>query len=375
MTSPQSSLSRISPNTRKSIIIAAVALVAINLIAFVIGQNTDKEATDNGTSNQSTLPSGYYAYRELLVRNDLAVSDLRGSLSNVGADSTLVLSGSLHDTASADVLRFVTRGGRVVIFGESELFASVFGTDREFRSAQTYVAVPDHTTDPIELRGVNEVVGSAGWHFEFTGNLTRLLVTENGGVSAAKLSFGDGTIVGLADPAPLTNRFIGHSDNAAFGLAIVGTGPVIFDESVFSALPSEPEPLPAAWKWTLGLLAGAAIVWILATGRRFGPPERTNRQLDPSRRDFVDSVAGTLSRTKDEGSAAQPLRAFARSQVIARSGLGHDATDLEVSAAARSLGLSEIHIAALTSRANTPEAAVAAGQLVAALSDSRVSAT
>ena len=181
--------------------------------------------------------------------------------------------------------------------------------------------------------------------------------------------------MGLADPAPLTNRFIGKSDNAAFGLAIVGAGPVVFDETVLSVLPSEPEPLPAAWKWTLGLLAGAAIVWILATGRRFGPPERTNRQLDPSRRYFVDSVAGTLSRAKDEGSAAQPLRVFARSQVIARAGLAYHATDLEVSAAARSLGLAEVHVAALTSRANTAEAAVAAGRLVAALSDSRVSAT
>lgn len=369
MTTPATMI-KAPTNLRRWAIIAIVGFVLINLVVFVVGED-DADADATLASEEQSL-DGYYALRQLLVRNAVAVSALTVDLGDLPNGATVILSGPTHTSSSSELTRFVNDGGRVIVFGESELFEALVGSAR----TPTTDPIPSMRprTDEPETRGVTTVVGSNLWQVDPSGP-ARVILANGDEVAATKVDVGSGTLVALADAGALTNRHIGSADNAAFGLAVVGSGPVFFDEVSIVDVPADAAPLPASWRWTFGLLVAAAIVWIVGAARRFGPPEDVDRPLDPSRRDFVDSVAGTLSRASSiEGSAA-PLRNFARSQIARMSGLDHSAGAAEIVEAARTLGLSDGHVAALRSSSETPEAAVAAAQLVAEVSRGRVSGT
>ena len=81
--------------------------------------------------------------------------------------------------------------------------------------------------------------------------------------------------------------------------------------------------IPWSWKVTLSLALLAAIVLMVARGRRFGPPEPDVRELSPPRREYVDALATTMVRTRDRGNAADALRARARA-ILAQDDLADD---------------------------------------------------
>ena len=122
----------------------------------------------------------------------------------------------------------------------------------------------------------------------------------------------------LADTSPLTNAFLGDADDAALGLAIAGPASrqVVFVESVHGyGRATGLSALPTGWKVALAGLLVAALVLMVARGRRFGPPERADRPLSPARREHVDAVAATLRRTHKPDEAAAPIRAALRARL------------------------------------------------------------
>jgi hypothetical protein len=179
---------------------------------------------------------------------------------------------------------------------------------------------------------------------------------------------GRGTIQLLADSSPLQNRLLGSADNAAFGLALAGPAarPVAFLESYHGyGTGSGLSALPLAWKLLLGGLGLAALVYAVARGRRFGPPEEEGRSLAPPRREYVDSLAAVVARSKRSDAAVEPVRREARDTLLRRgsvsSGGYHDA----VRVAAKRVGLPDEDAEALLREAVTDDDVLALGRVAA----------
>jgi hypothetical protein len=109
----------------------------------------------------------------------------------------------------------------------------------------------------------------------------------------------------------------------------------------------------------------AALLGVVAAGRRLGPPEDAARPLPPPRREYVDAVAVSLARTKQPGEALGPLQAAARARLARRAGLPPTASEAQLRAAAARLGWSAAETDALFAPARTADEVVAAGSALA----------
>ena len=128
------------------------------------------------------------------------------------------------------------------------------------------------------------------------------------------------------------------------GLALAGppSRPVEFLESYHGyGTGSGLSALPLAWKLLLGGLGLAALVYMVARGRRFGPPEEEGRSLAPPRREYVDSLAAVVARSKRRDAAVRPVQREARDAILRRASLPPDVDDHAVRVAAKRLGLAD----------------------------------
>jgi hypothetical protein len=184
----------------------------------------------------------------------------------------------------------------------------------------------------------------------------------------AVTAIGSGRVVLVADTSVLHNRFLADNDNAVFAVNLAGGPgtPVYFAEGVHGyGTETGLAAIPAPWKFALGGLTVAALVWMVAVGRRLGPPEPQGRDLPPARRAYVDALTTTLARTKRGDEVVAPVRAAARSKIARRSGLEPDADERSLEGAGRALGLTEDELAAVLGRSR--DNVLAAGRALAKL--------
>jgi hypothetical protein len=191
------------------------------------------------------------------------------------------------------------------------------------------------------------------------GNGSRALATVT--------TVGGGRVVALADPSPLQNRLLGRADNAGFGLAAAGdSGTVAFAEGAHGyGHASGLGAIPGRWRAALVGLTLAALLGVVAAGRRLGPPEDAARPLPPARREYVDAVAVTLARTNQPAPALAPLQAAARSRLARRAGLPPTASEAELRVAAARFGWAANEIDALFAPARTTDDVVETGRALA----------
>ena len=175
----------------------------------------------------------------------------------------------------------------------------------------------------------------------------------------------------LADASPLQNRLLDEADNAALALALAGSGPVTFVESVHGyGTATGLAALPARFGWALILLALSGLVLIVARWPRMGPPEPPEEPLFPPRRAYVDALASTLARSRDRGAAIEAVRSAARERLARRAALARDADDEAWAKAARAAGLGHDEARALVDGAADDDG-IAAGRALAHLSGGR----
>ena len=184
---------------------------------------------------------------------------------------------------------------------------------------------------------------------------------------ATVATLGRGRVVALADPSPLQNRLLATADNAGFGLAAAGDGrTVVFAEGAHGyGEASGLGAIPGRWQAALVGLTLAALLGVVAAGRRLGPPEDAARPLPPARREYVDAVAVSLARTNRPAEALGPLQAAARARLARRAGLPPTASEPQLRAAAARLGWSAPETDALFAPARTAVEVVAAGSALA----------
>ena len=298
-----------------------IAVAAAVLVAIVVGLRVLDDATrppgGHRSSSYATAPDGAAAYATLLQRSGHVVERLRAPLSSaqVDAGATLVVldPGTLGDPAVDALRAFAERGGQLVAGGlDARALTRLLGAQVALASRSA-----DGATALVPLVGVRRVRASGDRAFSQTGPALPVLARGDA-VLLAIATLGRGRVALLADSSPLTNELLADDDDAALGLALAGPAgrPVVFAESVHGySRATGLSALPTGWRVALAGLLAAAIVLMLARGRRLGPPERTDRPVPPARREHVDAVAATLRRTRRPDEAAEPLREAVRARL------------------------------------------------------------
>jgi hypothetical protein len=313
------------------IVVGVVAvLVVFNLALRLLGTLTGGTPGGPRSSSYATSPQGDAAFADLLGHAGHPVEQVRRlphrSLPDAGA-AVFLLDPPAVRTQDLQALRtFVRDGGRLVVSG-------------------------------LSREAVSELAPAA------SGRRARVQ-----GIEVETRRLGRGSLLLLADSSPLQNRFLGDGNNAAFGLALAGgrSRPVAFLESYHGyGTGSGLSALPLSWKLLLAGLGLAAVVYMIARGRRFGPPEEEGRTLAPPRREYVDSLAAVVARSRRREAAVGPVRREARDTVLRRAALPPDAGHAAFEAAARRLGLADEDTEALTRHVETDADVLAVGRAAA----------
>jgi hypothetical protein len=354
-------------------VVAAIVAVELGLAAL----ETATGGTGPGgpdSSSYATQPAGLAAYAELLAARGHPVRRLRTEVKELEPTATLVFADApVADDEFAAVGLFVEGGGRVVLTGASTLPLAQALVDGRigWQPSAPITARPVPTAVPtLDVTSVGSVRTAGEGAFDGTGTARPVLVAGEAAV-AAIARLGAGSIVLVADPSALQNRFLGEAGNAAFGLAVAGptNRPVVFGEVGHGyGKQTGLDALPSDWRWALLGAALSALVWVWSRGRRLGPPDEDDTEPPPRRRAYVDAVAATLLRTGDPAGAIAPVRAAGRDRLAQRAGVGPD-DDAELRAAAIKAGVSEQDVDAIISPVHSHDDAVRAARALARLGD------
>lgn len=305
-------------------------LVVVNVALRLLGTLTGGTPGGPRSSSYATSPQGDAAFADLLGHAGHPVEQDRSlpHRSPPDAGSTVfLLDPPAVGRQDLQALRaFVGDGGRLVVSGLSQ-------------------------------EAARELAPSA------SGRRTRVH-----GIEIETRRLGRGSVLLLADSSPLQNRFLGDGNNAAFGLTLAAprSRPVEFLESYHGyGTGSGLSALPLSWKLLLAGLGLAAIVYMVARGRRFGPPEEEGRTLAPPRREYVDSLAAVVARSRRRDDAVGPVRREARDAVLRRAALPPDAGHGAFRAAARRIGLADEDTEALVRPVETDADVLAVGRAAA----------
>lgn len=353
---------RAASSAVKVIVLIVAAAILLNVGSFIIDKVVGPSAEAGPTSSSYTRDSdGLAAYAELLERSGVTVQRSREPLrtATLSPTSTVVLVDAFIEGSEGDALkRFVAAGGHLIAGGgqgASILHAvSVNVRPSSSPSAPSQVIVP-----VAETAGVGKLAPASGW--QSSGTALPVVAGESG-VTVAVQNIGRGRLVAISDAAILSNQSLASADNAAFALAATSNRTVIFIESVHGFGEGEGfDAFPTSWKFTAAGLLLATVLWMLASGRRLGPPDPSELEKVPARHEYVEALAATLQRSRDPNHTIDPVRA----QVKARlDQAAHYASDL---------GLTDEELEAVVSPSGDEQSILAAGRALARLESGEVS--
>jgi Domain of unknown function (DUF4350) len=341
------------PAARAAIVVVAV-VIAVNVALQLLDATTrGADETAPRSSSLSTGRTGAAAWAELLERRGHRVDSVRGSLGGADLDhaATLVVldPDDVSDDEARAVSAFVEQGGRLVAGGGAAvgLLRAVLDEPPAWAPDGVRRARPEGPAPEVD--GLGEVVAAGDGSWGEVGG-TRAVLGDGTRTLATVADVGSGRLVMLADSSALQNRLLDRAGNAALALQVVGEGrdPVAFAEGQHGYGDATGlGAIPGRWKTALIGLALAALVGAVAAGRRLGPPEDEPRPLPPPRRAYVDALAATLGRARRPAEALAPLQAATRARLARRAGLGPDASEADLRAAAARLAFPADEIDAL----------------------------
>jgi len=364
------------PAWSRTTTVVVVVVVAFNAVAFAGDVLTGgSDPSGPRSSSYATAPDGVAAYAALLAVNGHPVDHLRQPVvaapASLRASTLILLDAGGVSAAEARAIRSNVRAGMRLVtsdFGGDDRLDSIVDPAPSWSPRRAVHAAP--TLPVMETAGVATVRGQGAGTWSRPGGGLPVLA-DHGRPFTLTARVGKGTVVLLADSSPLTNHLLAHASNATFGVDIAGEvgRPVVFDEAVHGYGTRKGfASLPPRWKATAMALLAAVVMWMVASARRLGPPERTERELPPPRRAYVDALASTLARTRSPDAAMEPVRAAARAAIVRRRGLAPDAPASDLAAGARAIGLTEDEIAAVVDGA---QPATTMGRALARLTGSR----
>jgi len=155
--------------------------------------------------------------------------------------------------------------------------------------------------------------------------------TPDGRAVVVAEALGDGRVVSLGGPAPLTNRHLGDGDAAVLAVALLAPEPgtrVAFlrpELAVGSGDRSLVDLVGTPVRAALAQLGIAFVVLALWRGRRLGRPVPETQPVPVESAELTDAVGRLLARRRDPARAAAILRDRARRDLSGRLGLPLDA--------------------------------------------------
>jgi hypothetical protein len=367
------------PRAWRVALVVAAAVVATELALSLVGGIVGSAPAGSGTSSSfGTGPSGVAAYAQLLGEHGhpLTRSTRPVSATDLPPGSTLVVldptSWTRADTTAVSGL--LRQGGHVVLAGNPPgdgLLAALFGPGRlpQWRSPSSGPAHPVASA-PV-VAGVGSVSSGPTGSLVPAGRAVPVLAGRSRTFAVADDTAVQPPAVLLASSAPLTNALLADRDNAALGLNLAGPsgGRVVFDEydHGYGHTGGGLAGLPDWWRWGLGLALASVVVWMLSAARRFGPVERSTRELIPPRIAYADALASALAALPEARltDTVQPLRAEARTLLCRRSGVPPSTEDAELAAAAHGAGLPGPVVASVLDRPSSGPEVVALGRALA----------
>jgi hypothetical protein len=352
--------------------------IALALLAGIVVLNLGLAALRSATggtpggptsSSYATAPDGAAAFASLLARagHDVVrerVTPHRTALDP--SDTVVVLDAPFVLPSDATALRrFLLRGGRLIASSQgSSWLRRVVSRPPGWGAHPVTVARP--LVPVSELRGVRRVEPAGIGAWVRAGSSLPVLGDRRGSILDIA-AVGRGRALLLADSSPLQNVQLARADNARLASALAGPPArrVLFFENYHGyGRGTGLSAIPARWQLAILLAGIATLVFMLARVRRLGPAEHAARPFAPSRREYVDSLAATLAKTRDRGEAIAPVRRELRDRITRRSGLPPTAPDADVAAAAARLGLTSVEIQSLL-RAGPPFDELAIGRAFA----------
>lgn len=360
--------------------------IGIGLVVGVIAFDLGLKALENFTggtpggptsSSYATAEGGLRAYAELLAREGHPISRVRAYPHEAALDpaaTVVALDPPLVTRRDALALRrFVADGGRLIAGGSGSGWLRMILVPAPTRDPRREITIARPIAPAPELAGVARVRAGGAGAWATAGAALPLLGNDRAALVDVA-TIGRGRVLLLADPTPLQNGLLAAADNARLGVNLAGaTGrPVAFLEAYHGyGKASGLAAIPFRWKLLLAGLVLAALTYMVARGRRLGPPEAEERELAPPRRVYVESLAGTLAKARRPREAVAPLQRHVRETVAERSGLRPDADEATMRAAAARLGLPDEEIDAVLGDAGTDAQVVAAGRALARLERER----
>jgi hypothetical protein len=296
--------------------------------------------TSNGVqgngSSLTTSAQGTAAWAQLLGQRGVHVEQLTSPLDTTPlmASSTLLCLDPINWSAADghSVASFVRSGGTVVVSGPSAP-AALRDLDPAihvvFDNRPVGIARSQGTSHFIN--GVERVDSKGVGAFEVESGSPTTLLAGAGGVEALAIH-DQGWLVALASSSPLRNSLLATDDDAAFGLDLAGVrgSTAVFDEYAHGVgtAGSGLSGLPGSWRWGLGALFAALLVWIVSASRRLGAPQARERAALPPRIQYVDAMATLLDARPDSeiNQSAEPLRRALRIALARRYGVQPDET-------------------------------------------------
>lgn len=325
------------------LVVLGLVLIVGNLTAFIVGGLVRGETVAGPPgSSYVTTAFGTAGLAELIESEGNGVERLRAPYTTSRLDPTKTLLlievglSSFSEAEAAIVGQYLRDGGRLVLAGpDPDRIVASTGRDETpaWEPGGPTIAIGTHLD-------VGEVPLHGRGQFGSSNGATPILEGDEGEVVGVEWTVGRGVFVWLADSTPLQNTDLAGGDSAGFAMTLTGGRDVVFDEfrhgyggDTFWQL------LPDGWVGAIALLTFAAGAWGLAYGRRLGPPEDTERKLQPERAAYVESVAAILGRSGPAREAIDPVRARVRRLLANRAGLGPEATKDELRKAAHDAGV------------------------------------
>ncbi len=339
-------------------VVVVLALVGLEVLGRVFGPGPQGPVS----SSYATNDQGLAAWSELAARGGDPVVALRQPLSDATLDpaSTVVVldPDALLRADGQRMLAFVRRGGRLIVGGQDPdaTLTALYPAPPGWTGSSAPLSRPTRAA-ATELPGVATVQGAGAGAWTQTDGARVLLADSNGDPVLMTQRLGAGEILLLADASPLQNAYLAQADNAQLALVLAGGAragaaarrSLVFAESVHGYGPNRGfAALPAGFKVALWGLAVAGLLWILARGRRLGPPDSLPEHEVPARTAYVRALMLLLRRAGPPRELVPTLRRAAERELAARPSTGAAASAVSRRRALAQLGLDEVEVDALT---------------------------
>lgn len=345
-------------------------VLAVNIGLAALGSVIDRNPTGPPSSPRGTGGDGLAAFVDLLRARGHAVTVNRSApvADDLPVGGTVFLVDPVHveRTDAQAIADFLRGGGRLVAVGPTTagLLASHSGADTVPDQAQPAerleVWVPGRLTG-----SARSLAGDAGTRWRDIGELVPVAGAD-GRPFAVTGSVDSGRLIGLADSTPLHNRNIARADNAAFGLALAGDGPVTIVDRTAEPGATGLAAVPSGWKWTAAFLAVTATAFLWMAGTRFGPAEPQERELRPARLDHVDAVVAGIARQKPSPAlATDRMRRRERHALTTELRIDADTSDAVVRTTATTASIPAERIDAVLTEPRSDADALALGRIAA----------